>query len=109
MPTVFQRSFPEGVYGGEFKYGKKHGKGKMLYNDGRVYEGDWKGNKKNGKGKYSHPEGAVYEGDWLDGKKHGKGRNIRSNGDVMKDNSKVIRSTVRGNTRILAGTSSKEI
>jgi len=41
-----------------------YGKGKMIYNDGRVYEGDFLYDKKNGKGKMTYPNGKVEEGEW---------------------------------------------
>ena len=48
----------------------------MTYGNGDVYEGNWKDGKKNGKGKYTYTDGTVYEGDWKDGSKNGKGKNI---------------------------------
>lgn len=35
------KKYKESVYYGEYVNGKRHGKGIMVYNNGRVYEGDW--------------------------------------------------------------------
>ena len=56
------------VYEGDWKDGKRHGKGTYKYADGRVYEGDWKDDNKHGKGTFKSPDGGVYEGDWKDDK-----------------------------------------
>ena len=45
-------SFPYGDYEGEYlEYGKPHGKGTFNYFDGGVYKGEWKNGKYHGKGK----------------------------------------------------------
>ena len=41
--------------------------------DGKTYDGEWKDGKKHGKGVYTWPTGDKYDGEWKDGKKHGKG------------------------------------
>ena len=70
-------------YEGEFKNGKKDGKGYMDYElNGYVaeYEGEWKDDKRCGKGtykRYSMGGGAShtykYEGEWLNDMEHGEG------------------------------------
>lgn len=46
--------YPSGKYfEGEFKEGKKEGKGKMIYPDGSLHEGVWQSNKKCGIGKFT--------------------------------------------------------
>jgi hypothetical protein len=72
------------LYEGDLKDGKRHGKGKMIYNNGDVYEGDWKEGKRHGKGKMIYNEGDVYEGEWKKGKKHGKGKMTYNEGDVYE-------------------------
>ena len=37
---------------GQYKYSKRHGEGKQVWQDGSCYEGQWKNNKTNGKGRY---------------------------------------------------------
>jgi hypothetical protein len=66
-------------YTGEFKNGKRHGSGKLVWKNGQMCEGDWANDTLNGKGKviYSvHDESMrkYYIGDFKDGKKHGRGR-----------------------------------
>lgn len=63
------------IYEGDFKDGRRNGKGKYMWADGRVYEGDWVDDRKNGKGKYTWPTGRVYYGDFKDNNFHGKGKN----------------------------------
>ena len=43
----------EGRYIGEIKNGLRHGKGKMIYNNGNIYEGNWLNDLFDGKGNYS--------------------------------------------------------
>ena len=93
---IIRYRFREGIYTGQIKNGKKHGQGKMTYNNGDVYEGQWIDNKKHGKGVMKYDEesmrnmtpygygelidsGAVelkssfYNGEWKEDKRHGKG------------------------------------
>ena len=55
-------------YVGEYKDGKRHGKGISTYSDGTRYEGEYKNNKKHGRGSYTWGEGPkqgyVHEGEW---------------------------------------------
>ena len=44
--------------------GKKEGKGKYRFNDGRVYEGEWVDGKQHGKGRIVYFDGTVVEGVW---------------------------------------------
>jgi hypothetical protein len=92
-------------YIGDWKDGKKHGKGKDLLPDGKkYYEGGWKNGKYDGIGKlYNRDNGELeydgefkngeyhgqgtdtgccgvkYEGEWKDGRKHGQGKITFSN------------------------------
>jgi hypothetical protein len=92
------------VYDGEWKEGKKHGKGKCQYADrgdyigswengkrhgkgvcnysGFRYKGEWKDDKPHGKGKITSPEGDTYLGHYEMGKRHGQGQCTYANGDV---------------------------
>ncbi len=52
--------------------GKKHGKGKLLFEDGAFYEGEFKHDQINGKGTLYYQENQpAYEGFWVNGQFHG--------------------------------------
>lgn len=68
------------VYMGQWKDGKKHGKGKQLMEDGAIYEGYWENDKGNKRGRIIHTDGDVYDGEFLDDAAHGKGRFVHLNG-----------------------------
>ena len=58
----------EGRYIGEIKNGLRHGKGKMIYNNGNIYEGNWLNDLFDGKGNYLHKKyGQNISGDWENG------------------------------------------
>ena len=58
----------EGRYIGEIKNGLRHGKGKMIYNNGNIYEGNWLNDLFDGKGNYLHKKyGQNTSGDWENG------------------------------------------
>jgi hypothetical protein len=71
-------------YEGEYKDGKRHGKGKLTYSSAEVYEGEWKDGKYHGKGKLTYAGGDMYEGEWKDDKKHGKGTFTYAGGEVYE-------------------------
>jgi len=48
-----------------------HGKGTLLWPDGRKYEGEFVNDKRTGKAIFHWGDGRMYEGDFLDGKLHG--------------------------------------
>ena len=58
------------VYKGEFKAGKKEGRGKLTLANGDIYDGEFKADMKEGHGTYQkHPTSAnaaieKYEGEW---------------------------------------------
>ncbi|CBH17693.1 hypothetical protein, conserved [Trypanosoma brucei gambiense DAL972] len=63
-----------GVYNGQWRYGKRHGKGRQTYaNGGSYYEGEWAENMRHGSGKLLYPNGDLYDGMWVNGKRHGHG------------------------------------
>ena len=70
------------VYEGDYQNDKIHGKGKIKYRNDEVYEGEWEHGKMQGKGKSILPNGNVYEGDFVDGKQHGKGKYTFADGSV---------------------------
>ena len=55
-------------YLGEYKDGKKHGKGRYTWSDGGIYVGNWKDGKEHGQGTYTSPVGRKYVGEWREGK-----------------------------------------
>jgi hypothetical protein len=63
----------DSYYGEVNARGEKHGKGRMVENDGIVLEGDWKNDKMNGNGKMIYPSGEKYEGEFKDDLFHGHG------------------------------------
>jgi len=96
------------VYGGEWKYGKKHGQGTKTYANGDKYLGGWQDDMRHGQGTYTWREMSAYatplfnwwdknhrvlsigrdkndrikyEGEWKDDKKNGQGRLLYRNGD----------------------------
>ena len=60
-------------YSGDFRFGKKHGTGKMRYPDGGVYTGAWADDQREGSGTYYYPNGDVFTGRWAGDKKQGRG------------------------------------
>ena len=65
-------NFPVGIWEGDVKKGKAHGKGVLTFNNGAIYEGKIKKNKIHGVGKLTTPDGEVYDGKWKYGKFHQK-------------------------------------
>ena len=61
------------TYLGSFNDDLKHGKGKIMYEEGDSYEGDFLNDKLTGYGKYKWENNNTYEGEFLDGNMHGKG------------------------------------
>ena len=75
------------LYEGEYKNGKKNGKGKEYYNNGEIiFEGIFKRGKKIGIGKeYLNCNKKLYlifEGEYKNGNKNGKGKEFDKNGEV---------------------------
>lgn len=54
------------VYDGEYLCDRKHGKGKLLWPDGRMYDGQWQMGKRNGIGQYIDYSGEQRLGRWSD-------------------------------------------
>ena len=72
------------TYYGQYKNGMRHGRGRLVWNDGTVNEGYWSEDKLNGVGKryQDGPEGFSYEGEFKDGLYHGKGTFVDRNDDI---------------------------
>lgn len=71
-PIEFEGKY---VYEGQWKDGKRAGKGKQVWKDGAFYEGYWLNNMANGYGRLIHTDGDTYEGDWLSDRAEGYGIN----------------------------------
>lgn len=69
-------------YDGEWKNGRKHGKGKMLYVNGDKYNGHWYYDRKNGFGRMDYKNGNKYFGEWANDENKGSGIMIYKNGDI---------------------------
>lgn len=55
----------EGTYTGQLKDGIPHGKGTLVWPDGRgKYEGEWFEGNWHGEGTYTHADGTVESGRW---------------------------------------------
>lgn len=61
------------IYTGDFKNGKRSGKGIMTFNTGGKYDGQWKEDEKDGYGVENFKDGAIYTWEWKNDKKEGKG------------------------------------
>ena len=72
---------------GEYKNGKRNGKGKEYYDGKLIFEGDYLNGKRNGKGKEydSYNKKLIYEGEYLNGKRNGKGKEYYDNGNIQFD------------------------
>ena len=75
-------------YRGEFKAGRKHGKGLKIWPNGDSYSGDFVEDRKHGRGTYSwgrgRNEGERYVGDYRDDRRDGQGTYRWPNGDVYE-------------------------
>jgi hypothetical protein len=94
-----EAKYPDGsTYKGQFRDGKKHGHGYMMWPDGddrtlsqggtisAKYNGEWRGDLKHGHGVYYYANGNVFEGNWVDGKRCGKGIFIYPDGKQFEVN-----------------------
>ena len=68
-------------YRGEFRNGKRTGRGTFTWSNGDRYEGEWRNNKRTGRGTYTWPNGNRYEGEWRNNKRIGRGTLTWSNGN----------------------------
>jgi hypothetical protein len=60
---------------------KRHGKGIMIYENGRKYEGNWINDLREGRGYEKHSNGNMYMGEFSNGKAHGHGVYKWTNGE----------------------------
>ena len=65
---------PDGKkYTGEWKDGKRHGRGKTEFSDGDIYEGNYSNDMMEGNGVYRWADGDIYDGSWKNGDMEGRG------------------------------------
>lgn len=70
-----------GRYVGEFREGRRHGRGVDTFPNGDRYEGLYRDGSRHGQGTYTHANGDQYVGEYRDGKRHGTGALFFANGD----------------------------
>ena len=64
------------IYSGQWRYGKRDGKGEEMNENGKVvFVGKWEGRKGNGK-EVDENGNVVYEGEWNNGKRNGIGEEV---------------------------------
>ena len=68
------------IFEGEYRNGRKHGRGRAEWRDGSRYEGEWRNGKQHGQGKAISADGTRYEGEWQAGRQHGRGARILRDG-----------------------------
>lgn len=69
------------MYEGEFKDGKRHGRGVMKFGNGDQYEGEWRLDAMNGSGSLKLAIGVNYTGTFLEGRFNGIGKLVFTHGD----------------------------
>ena len=70
---------------GEYFNGKRYGKGKEYYFDGRLlFEGDFLNGKRHGKGKEYNDNKIEFKGEYSSGKRNGKGKEYYNSGNYCK-------------------------
>ena len=65
-----ETEFKELGYRGEWRDGKRHGRGREIFDDKEIYEGEWKDNLKHGKGRFTYADGTIDQGDWINGRRY---------------------------------------
>lgn len=62
----------QATYNGEYRCGKRHGKGTLKWETGQTYEGEWKRDRQHGNGTLT-TSNFTYVGDFRQNKFHGEG------------------------------------
>lgn len=70
-----------GKYSGNYRAGKRHGRGTFVWADGSRYVGMWRNDLMDGRGTYTGADGSSYDGNWVQGKRSGYGIYTWPNGD----------------------------
>lgn len=71
-----------GRYAGEYRNGKRNGKGASTFPNGIMYSGEWLNGWHHGFGTFTYLDGARYVGEWQSGQRHGVGILYSANGAV---------------------------
>lgn len=98
-------------YEGEWNNMKKHGKGRMVYENGHVYNGFWEDDKRHGLGRMDYDDGEFYNGEWDTDQRQGLGLYKYSNGDQYrgffdKDKPNGCGKMISGNHTVIASSES---
>ncbi|MBF0623349.1 MAG: hypothetical protein HQL82_00930 [Magnetococcales bacterium] len=72
------------LYRGQYRKGRKHGRGTFIWRDGRMYDGQWRDGRMNGPGVMTFPLGGRFEGNFVEDRKEGRGRYTWPNGGVYE-------------------------
>lgn len=72
VPNSF-RKFNDARYEGDLLNDKRHGYGKMTYENGRIYTGEWRNDYRQGRGIEQYSNGNKYIGEFHNGKAQGVG------------------------------------
>ena len=72
--AIYEYPNPYFTYIGDWKKGKKDGKGRFMIGPDSYYEGDFVRGEITGRGTRVMPDGSVYEGDFKEGEFHGQGK-----------------------------------
>ena len=67
-------------YDGEYRDGKRHGRGTMIWANGDRYAGEYRDGKAQGRGTMTWTDGTRYQGEYRDGRLHGRGTMTWANG-----------------------------
>lgn len=67
-------------YEGDHRDGKRHGFGRVTWEDGNTYAGEWRDDAPHGRGRFTMPNGSYHEGEWRNGKANGLGMAVWHNG-----------------------------
>ena len=82
---VIEKIYDNGdKYIGQFKYGKKNGKGKMFYADKSYYEGEWYNDLKNGQGHQTMNNGDIYDGTFKNNLMEGYGNYLLQEMNILE-------------------------
>jgi hypothetical protein len=73
-----------GRYEGEWKSGKRHGHGSRDFSNS-AYVGEWKNDKFNGHGSFISHNNILHVGEWKDSERHGTGTLTDADGRVIKE------------------------
>ena len=71
------------LFSGQWRDGKMHGRGKLLYSSGDCYEGDFVAGQMSGLGMFTWGDGRVFEGEWAGVQMSGFGMQWSQNGTLL--------------------------